>query len=227
VNKQINTCKIDVKAYNGVSNYSFQGYPKEVSVYSGAYRFTPYYYGGTKSDEALSGRIRSRLGGYRFSASLNWERLTNTQNLADVVNKATIGREKLFWNTVPANTYTAKLNIALASPPTPSGYFQGMKVDFDGIDTRTITNYNQSNSEITLNSAVSVSPTTKVNIYALSNMTPTIFFFPDTASTTNEEVILDDTTWELTLQSTVTSQPLSVSFMGSNVSNTIPSYYSL
>jgi hypothetical protein len=58
-------------------------------------------------------------------------------------------------------------------------------------------------------------------------MTPTVFLYPDTASTTNEEVILDDTTWELTLQSTVTSQPLSISFMGSNVSNTIPSYYSL
>ena len=227
MNKQINTCKIDIKAFNGVSNFSFQDFPKEVSVYSGAYRFTPYYYGGTKSDEALSGRIRSRLGGYRFSASLNWERLTNTQNLANVVNKATIGREKLFWTTNPANSYTTNSNIAIASPPTPSGYFQGMRVDFNGADSRNITNYNQSNSEITLDDTVTVTPATVMNIYALSNMTPTIFFYPDTASTTNEEVILDDTVWDLTLQSTVTSQPLSVSFMGSNVSNTIPSYYSL
>jgi hypothetical protein len=225
VNKQINTCKIDVKAYNGVSNYSFQGYPKEVSVYSGAYRFTPYYYGGTKSDEALSGRIRSRLGVYRFSASLNWERLTNTQNLADVVNKATIGREKLFWTTNPDSAYSS--NIIFITPIIATDdYFKGMKADFNGANARTITNY-ASNGQVRLNATVTTSDIETMNIYALSNMTPTIFFYPDTASTTNEEVILDDTTWELTLQSTVTSQPLSVSFMGSNVSNTIPSYYSL
>jgi hypothetical protein len=226
VNKQINTCKIDVKAYNGVSNYSFQGYPKEVSVYSGAYRFTPYYYGGTKSDEALSGRIRSRLGGYRFSASLNWERLTNTQNLADVVNKATIGREKLFWTTNPGGSATGTA-VPIAPAPNQNDTLNGMRVDFDGANPRTVTDYFSANSTMILNASVTYTDIMTVNVYALSNMTPTVFLYPDTASTTNEEVILDDTTWELAIESTVVRQPLSVSFMGSNVSNTIPSYYSL
>jgi hypothetical protein len=226
VNKQINTCNIDVKAYNGVSNFSFQGYPKEVSVYSGAYRFTPYYYGGTKSDEALSGRIRSRLGGYRFSASLNWERLTNTQNLADVVNKATIGREKLFWTTNPGGSATGTA-VPIAPAPTQNDTLNGMRVDFDGANPRTVTDYFSANSTMILNASVTYTDIMTVNVYALSNMTPTIFLYPDTASTTNEEVILDDTTWELAIESTVIRQPLSVSFMGSNVSNTIPSYYSL
>lgn len=227
MNKQINTCKIDVKAYNGVSNYSFQGYPKEVSVYSGAYRFTPYYYGGTKSDEALSGRIRSRLGGYRFSASLNWERLTNTQNLADVVNKATIGREKNFWTGQVDDTYVAKANIVIPSGPSANDTLNGMRMEISGIGNFTITDYYGANTSAILNTTVTLTGTEMFNVVALSNMTPTVFFYPDTASTTNEEVILDDTTWELAIESTVVRQPLSVSFMGSNVSNTIPSYYSL
>jgi len=173
----------------------------------------------------LSGKLRSFLGGYRIEGRLNWERLTNTQNLADVVNKAVVGTEKLFWVTNPDSSYTSNI-IAISPVVAVDDYFKGMKADFNGANARTITNY-YSNGQVRLNASVTTSDIETMNIYALSNMSPTVFLYPDATNVTNEEVILDDTTWELAVESTVIRQPLSVSFMGSNVSNTIPSYYSL
>jgi hypothetical protein len=227
VNKQITQAKFDVKVDNGATQASFQGYPKDVDVYSGGYEWKPYYYGGQATDQALSGKKRSFLGGYRIEGRLNWERLLNTQNLGDVVNKSVVGTEKLFWATVPDASYASNTNIGLSGTPAVSGYFQGMAIDFNGADRRIITNYNGSNSQVTLNSAVTVGNTAVVNVYALANMTPLTYIYPDASNTRNEEIVLTDTAWSFNIESTVIRQPLSVEFSGTNVESTIPSYYDL
>lgn len=230
MNRQITKAKFDVKVDNGATNASFQGFPKEVELYSGAYEWKPYYYGGQATDQALSGKLRSFLGGYRIEGRLNWERLTNTQNLADVVNKAVVGTEKLFWATAPSNSYTANVNIGIdVSPAVASGYFQGMAIEFTGANRRIITNYNASNGEVTLNSAVTgtVDTLDAVTIFALANMTPKVYLYPDSTNVRNEEVVLTDTAWSFNLESTIIRQPLSVDFRGTNVENTIPNYYDL
>jgi hypothetical protein len=227
MNKQITKAKFDVKVDNGATNASFQGFPKEVELYSGGYEWKPYYYGGQPTDQALSGKLRSFLGGYRIEGRLNWERLTNTQNLANVVNKAVVGTEKLFWTTITPASYNSNLNIGINDTPGVSAYFQGMKVQFNGAQTRTITNYNQSNAQITLNLAVTVNDADTVSIYALANMTPRVYIYPDTTNSRNEEIVLTDTAWSFNLESTIMRQPLSVDFRGTNVETTIPVFYDL
>lgn len=227
MNRQITKAKFDVKVDNGATNASFQGFPKEVELYSGGYEWKPYYYGGQPTDQALSGKLRSFLGGYRIEGRLNWERLTNTQNLANVVNKAVVGTEKLFWVTNPDTNYTSNTNIAIAPAPAINDALNGMRVDFDGADARIITDYYTANSAMILNSAVSVSDITTVNIYALANMTPKVYIYPDTTNSRNEEIVLTDTAWSFNLESTIIRQPLSVDFRGTNVETTIPAFYDL
>lgn len=227
MNRQITKAKFDVKVDNGATNASFQGFPKEVELYSGGYEWKPYYYGGQPTDQALSGKLRSFLGGYRIEGRLNWERLTNTQNLADVVNKAVVGTEKQFWVTTPDNTYTSNTNIAIANAPSINDALNGMRVDFNGADARIITDYFASNSTMILNSAVSVGDTAIVNVTALANMTPRVYIYPDTTNSRNEEIVLTDTAWSFNLESTIIRQPLSVDFRGTNVETTIPAFYDL
>lgn len=227
MNKQITNCKIDIKAYNGVSNFSFQGYPKNVALFSGMVEWKPYFYDGSASDQALSGRLRSHLAGYRMEGSLFWERQINATNFIDILDKSTVGVEKLFWTGNPQLSYTSNLNIAITPAPTTSGYFQGMQIDFNGANRRTITNYNQSNSEVTLNASVTTTDLETVNIYATANMEPTVLFFADASETTNEAIIFTDTAFSVQIQSTVTSQPTRIDFTGRDYSNTIPTAYKI
>ena len=227
MNRQITKAKFDVKVDNGATNASFQGYPKEVELYSGGYEWKPYYYGGQATDQALSGKLRSFLGGYRIEGRLNWERLTNTQNLADVVNKAVVGTEKSFWNVQVDDTYVAKQNINVPGGVLDMGYFQGMKVTFDNGQLRNVTNYNNANTQITVDAPVTLTGTELMAFTALANMTPKVYIYPDSTNARNEEVVLTDTAWSFNLESTIIRQPLSVDFRGTNVENTIPTYYDL
>jgi hypothetical protein len=227
MNRQITKAKFDVKVDNGATNASFQGFPKEVEVYSGSYEWKPYYYGGQATDQALSGKLRSFLGGYRMEGRLNWERLTNTQNLANVVNKAVVGTAKTFWQVQVDDVYSAKQNVVVPGGTLPMAYFQGMQVTFDGGQLRNVTNYNNGNAQVTLDSAVTLGGSELMSFTALANMTPRVYIYPDTTNSRNEEIVLTDTAWSFNLESTIIRQPLSVDFRGTNVETTIPSYYDL
>jgi hypothetical protein len=226
MNKQITKAKFDVKVDNGATNASFQSFPKEVELYSGGYEWKPYYYGGQPTDQALSGKLRSFLGGYRIEGRLNWERLTNTQNLANVVNKAVVGTRKLFYTTNPADNYTSKTNFQVLDAPAINDALNGMQIDFNGANLRNITDY-VSNKTIIVDAPVTISDTDTVNIYALANMTPRVYIYPDTTNSRNEEIVLTDTAWSFSMESTIMRQPLSVDFRGTNVETTIPVFYDL
>lgn len=86
--KQITACQIDIKQSDGTTSVS--GYPKRVELYSGSITFRPYFLSGNAFDEALSGRLRTQLGGYRAGIQLAWEKLTNTANLANIVKDAKV-----------------------------------------------------------------------------------------------------------------------------------------
>lgn len=73
---------------NGSTNTVVSGFPTNINLYSGSYTFTPYYYTGSAYDEALNGSLRSQLGGYRFEALLNWDRLINSNPLLNLINNA-------------------------------------------------------------------------------------------------------------------------------------------
>ena len=88
MNRQIHQCRFNVALDNGSSVSAVSGFPVNVAVTSGAYTYKPYYYTGTPYDEAITGRLRSQLGGYRFEAVLSWERLINSAPLINVLNQA-------------------------------------------------------------------------------------------------------------------------------------------
>ena len=88
MNKQITQCRFNVAIDNGSTNTVVSGFPKNVNVFSGSYSYSPYYYTGQPYDEAINGRLRSQLGGYRFEATLVWDRLLNSQPLLDLLNNA-------------------------------------------------------------------------------------------------------------------------------------------
>lgn len=146
ISKQITACEIDIKQSDGTTSIS--GYPKRVELYSGSITFKPYYLGGSVYDEALSGKLRTQLGGYRASIQLGWERLTNTANLANIVSNATV------------STYR-----------------------------------------------------------------PRITFAPDASTpTSNFNVVIGDVTWTAAIESQITRQPISVSFVSQDYFTAIPDY---
>jgi hypothetical protein len=227
VNKQIRTCAFDVKIDNGTTNASMQGYPKNVEVFSGSYEWRPYYYGGSATDEALSGRLRSRLGGYRIEGQLTWERQVNSTNFLNVLNDITIGTEKVMIAGTFTNAYTANTNIAIDGGLSLNDAYNGMRLNIPTVGNRTITDYFASNTTAILNASVTLGGTEAFNIIALSNMIPRVFVSPDANNARTEQVVVTESAWTASLQSTIVNQPTSVTFRGTNVENTIPSYYQL
>ena len=152
MNRQITQCRFNVFIDNGSSTTTVSGFPTNINVYSGSYTYRPYYYTGSAFDESLNGTLRSQLGGYRFEAILNWERLINSSPLVSLLN----------------NGYT-----------TTSG-------------------------EVVIQ------------------------FFPDASNTTVfENVVISDSSWQSSIDSTMVRQPLSVSLTGKEVKQQIPSFYVL
>jgi hypothetical protein len=88
MNRQIRQCTFNVAIDDGSTVTAVSGFPVNVAVTSGSYTYKPYYHTGQPFDEALNGRLRSQLGGYRFEASLTWDRLINAAPLASVLNNA-------------------------------------------------------------------------------------------------------------------------------------------
>lgn len=88
MNRQITECRFNAYIDDGTNKNVISGFPTNVRVYSGAYTYRPYYYTGSAFDESLNGTLRSQLGGYRFEAVLNWERLTNSTPLISLLNNA-------------------------------------------------------------------------------------------------------------------------------------------
>lgn len=88
MNRQIRQCTFNVAIDDGSNVTAVSGFPVNVNVFSGSYTYRPYYHTGQPYDEAINGRLRSQLGGYRFEAVLTWDRLINATPLASVLNKA-------------------------------------------------------------------------------------------------------------------------------------------
>jgi len=88
MNRQIKTCAFSVGLDDGTSINVINGFPVNVATYSGSYTFRPYFHTGSPYDEAITGRLRSQLGGYRFEATLAWERLIDQDPLLNVINNA-------------------------------------------------------------------------------------------------------------------------------------------
>jgi hypothetical protein len=88
MNRRIQHCRFNVVSFDGTSTTAINGFPVNVTVYSGSYVYRPYYYTGQPYDEALNGTLRSQLGGYRFEAVLSWDRLINSTPLLGVLNNA-------------------------------------------------------------------------------------------------------------------------------------------
>lgn len=227
MNKQIRTCAFDVKIDNGTTNASMQGYPKNVEVFSGSYEWRPYYYGGSATDEALSGRLRSRLGGYRIEGQLTWERQVNSTNFLNVLNDITIGTEKVVLAGAFTNAYTSNTNIAIDGGLSLNDAYNGMRLNIPTVGDRIITDYYAGNTTAILNASVTLVGTEQFNIVALSNMVPRVFFAPDATNTRTEQVVVTESAWTASLQSTIVNQPTSVTFRGTNVETTIPAYYQL
>jgi len=88
LSKQITKVSFDIFQSDGVTSQS--GYPKQVETFTGSFTWKPYFLSGRPFDEALSGRLRTQLGGYRLQVTLGWEKLQNTANLVNIVNDARV-----------------------------------------------------------------------------------------------------------------------------------------
>ena len=88
MNRQIKQCTFNAYVTDGSSTATINGFPVSINVFSGAYTYRPYYYSGSAYDEAINGRLRSQLGGYRFEASLSWDRQLNTDPMIHLLENA-------------------------------------------------------------------------------------------------------------------------------------------
>lgn len=152
MNRQIKQCRFNLLFNNGSSITQVSGFPVTISLSSGFYTFSPYYYTGSAYDEALDGSLRSQLGGYRFEAELLWDRLVDSQPLLNLLNGA----------------------------------------------------YTSSTGQIIIE------------------------FYPDaTDNSIYENVIISNSSWKSSIESTLIRQPLTISLIGKVVRPTIPQYYLL
>ncbi len=112
--KQITLCTFWVRTLDN-SVLSGTVYPKRVEVYSGSITWKPYYLSGQPYDEALSGKLRPQLGGYRPFITLGWEKLTNTANLINIVNDAVIDgtRRMVIFAPNIAASLTSNINTII------------------------------------------------------------------------------------------------------------------
>jgi hypothetical protein len=87
--RQIKECHFTVETSNGTN--TSQVFSGNVNIFSGAYTYVPYYYSGSAYDESIRGTLRSQLGGYRFEATLQWNRLINSSPFFDMINEVVEG----------------------------------------------------------------------------------------------------------------------------------------
>jgi len=99
LSKQITACLVTI--FDETDSTPKSGYEsgKRVELYSGSVTLKPYFFSGSSFDEALSGKLRTQLGGYRPTVQLGWEKLLNTANLANIVKDAvtTSFRPRIFF----------------------------------------------------------------------------------------------------------------------------------
>jgi len=113
--KQINQCHFLIKTSNGTSNTEiFNG---NINVFSGSYSYVPYYYSGSSYDESIRGTLRSQLGGYRFEATLQWNRLINSTPFYDVLNKV-VESSNITTIYFAPNASNTSINVDVLVVPT-------------------------------------------------------------------------------------------------------------
>ena len=222
MNRQITTAQIDVKADTGTGEYSYQGYPTNVDVFSGSLSWQPQYFADKKADKSLSGRLRSRLQGYRLIGNLIWERSLETNVIADVLDKIPFGVARRFWQGTTNSTGSVS-TVNISPSPATADTFNGMSVTFNGANTRNITDY--ASGVITLNSAVTLAGGETVNIDTYASMPTVVYFAPDANNPSERDEVILDGTIDSAIEATIVRQPISVSLEGVEIESTIPTYY--
>jgi hypothetical protein len=222
MNRQLTTSQIDVQANTGTRNVSYQGYPVDLSLYSGSLAWQPQYFADTKTDKALSGRLRSRLQGYRLIGSLVWDRSLETNIIADVLDKMPYGVSRLFW-TGTTNSTGSVTNVNITTGSTTADAYNGMTITFNNANTRTITDY--AGNVITVNSAVTLAGGETLNISTNANMPTVVFYAPDANNPSEKDEVILDGEITSSIESTIVRQPISINLEGVDIENTIPTYY--
>lgn len=222
MNRQIITARIDVKANNGTTNASYQGYPTNVDIFSGTLAWRPQYFADTKTDKALSGRLRSRLQGYRLEGDLIWERSLETNVIADALGKIPFGESRLFW-TGTTNSVGSVTNVNITTGSTEADAYNGMTITFNDADPRTITDY--SGNVITINSAVTLAGGETLNITTNASMPTVVFFAPDATNPSERDEVILEGQITSSIESTIVRQPISINLQGVEIEQTVPSYY--
>jgi hypothetical protein len=77
----------------------------------------PYYYSGSSYDESIRGTLRSQLGGYRFEATLQWNRLINSTPFYDVLNKV-VESSNITTIYFAPNASNTSINVDVLVVPT-------------------------------------------------------------------------------------------------------------
>lgn len=142
MNRQIRACTFNVLIDDGSNLNVVNGFPVNVNTYSGSYTYRPYYHTGNPYDEAITGRLRSQLGGYRFEVTLSWERLIDQDPLISVLNNAftsTNGEVVIQFHPDNTNSYFENVvveDVVLDSQMTGTVMRQPIMVRLMGRDVR-------------------------------------------------------------------------------------------
>ena len=154
--KQITKCAFKIQLDVGNTNVSFQNSPLNVNIYSGSYSWEPYYFGGKAFDESVGGRLRSQLSGYRFTATLLWDRSTSQDNLLAIASNATFGTERTLLSGSPAVTDNAStIDLSSLYNIPANDVLNGLKINVDGTNYSISDSY-AANDSVTLNAAVNI-----------------------------------------------------------------------
>ena len=176
----------------------------------------------------MGGRLRSQLSGYRFTASLLWDRSTSQDNLLAIASNATFGTERtLLSGDIAISASATTVNIAPIYNIPANDSLNGLKVQI-GSDVRSITDSVASTDVITINASVTGGTTETVTVFSNVDQRTYLTFFPDASNTAvNHDVIISSIDWTAALEATIVSLPVRVDLEGQDVQNTIPTYYKI
>jgi hypothetical protein len=182
---------------------------------------------GRTTSQALSGRLRSEVSGFRASVALSWNYSFNSAELQRIANFIPFGFDRLIWSGVATNAYDPDY-VILSNGPNVNDYFNGQKVVIKagaGDEVSFVSDYTGSTGRIDLTVPVGTYAVNDVvELYAVPDQRIRFLFYPDATKSDNFEITFESVNLQALIEATIVRQPIRLNAQSTAIINAIPNF---